>query len=516
MQDLIGKSLGNYQLNRLLNQSGSIATFKSYHQVQHQEVVLKVKQVDFDLPSYLEQNFRQTGKKLAQMTPAGLVSVVDLGYIDTFLYLATEFIAAPNLRHHLHHLKAKNECLPLARSLTLTYHLSLVLQEAHERGLIHGDIKPQNILLKPPIRESDPDQPILTDLGVSQLFERGLLDIVEAPLNTLAYIAPELTQGQRHDSQSDIYSLGILLYELSVGQLPFPIQTLSQAIHYHTQERPLAPKSLRPDLPDALEALILRTLAKAPPDRFASMQDLAYSLADLIEPEQGLGPLEPEEVESPLLNPTLPFIPDAVVPATLLPKPENKPIEGGQTKSGPVVSSVYSSPVNNPSPPISTATTSTREVFLAPHPADPTQARQVYQVMGELYPTRLKTGKLGQISLYNRSETVQTIQIVWNDAENNVRFQPPKLIVNVPEQTRVNVNFRAKVRQRPWLGNEIFYPFSAQVAIPDRESQTLQGDILSSGRISIWLLIVPISMGIGLVAALLTVYGANLMEMIVK
>jgi serine/threonine protein kinase len=156
----------------------------------------------------------------------------------------------------------------LSEAILLGKQIASAMDYAHQKGVLHRDIKPGNIMLKPEEAEGLPYRPIITDLGLAKLAEGGVITTDGSSMGTPAYMSPEQALGESLDARSDVYSLGILLYELCTGYLPFAAKTISGAIKYHSKETPPSPHTLRPDLPHNIEAIILKALQKDPEERF--------------------------------------------------------------------------------------------------------------------------------------------------------------------------------------------------------------------------------------------------------
>jgi serine/threonine protein kinase len=167
----------------------------------------------------------------------------------------------------------------LNEALLLVGQLCQVVQYAHQHGVLHRDIKPANLMLKPEPTEGLPFRVILTDLGLAKLVEGLGMTQEGTSLGTPAYMSPEQALGQSTDPRSDVYSLGILLYELAVGRIPFPIRSSTEAIRYHTKETPPSPRALCPELSESLERVFLKALEKDPAKRYQSAAELGAVLA---------------------------------------------------------------------------------------------------------------------------------------------------------------------------------------------------------------------------------------------
>jgi serine/threonine protein kinase/formylglycine-generating enzyme required for sulfatase activity len=282
MKHLVGQSLGRYKIVSVLGEGGMGAVLKGYDATLQREVALKVMHPHIGRQTGFQQRFLQEARTVARLDHPGIISAIDFGQEGELLYLVMKFVPGDNLGKLLETLRQQRRWLPLPEALELVRQVSLALDYAHQQGVLHRDIKPDNIMLENKAGESLPYHPVITDFGLGKLQEGLSITQAGTSMGTPAYMSPEQATGQSTTAQSDIYSVGILLYELAVGQRPFPISTMSQAIHYHTQQQPPPPRSLRPDLPPALEQVILKAMAKVPSARFEHGRTLAEALAGVI------------------------------------------------------------------------------------------------------------------------------------------------------------------------------------------------------------------------------------------
>lgn len=278
MNSLIGTTLANrYQISDLLGEGGMGGVYKAQDRVLQVEVALKVQHERLTQQGDFRQRFLQEARTAARLNHPGIVRVFDFGRADGLLYIVMEFIPGGNLHEFMYNLRAQRRWIDPTEAVQLIHQVAQALDYAHRQGVLHRDLKPANIMIRQGM-ENDSYQPVITDLGLAKLAEDGLTTVAGATMGTPAYMSPEQAEGEDVDARSDIYSLGILLYELVVGQLPFPIKSLSQAIRYHVHEAPPPPRSIRPDLPPALEAVVLKALAKDRNQRYATAGDFARAL----------------------------------------------------------------------------------------------------------------------------------------------------------------------------------------------------------------------------------------------
>src|SRR5215216_4560557 len=260
--DLLGKTLSNYRIDRLLGEGGMGAVYQAYDLSLQRDVAIKLIHPHFARRPDFRERFLQEARIMARLDHPGIVKVLLLGKEGDLLYLPMEFIEGGNLRQLLDRLIQERKWIPLNEAVLLMKQICETVEYAHRHGVLHRDIKPANLMLKPEPTNGIPFRVVLTDLGLAKLLEGLGLTQEGMSLGTPAYMSPEQASGRNTDSRSDVYSLGILLFELAVGRLPFPIRTSTEAIRYHTQEPVPAPRSIRRELPEALERVILKALEK--------------------------------------------------------------------------------------------------------------------------------------------------------------------------------------------------------------------------------------------------------------
>ena len=308
-----GQQLGPYQIISQIGKGGMATIYKAYHANMDRYVALKIVAIGLtEDPNFLKR-FQQEARLIARLEHPHILPVHDFGEADGIPYLVMRYLEAGTLKERL-----------AASPLTLTEidriftQLADALTYAHENGVIHRDIKPSNAMLD---RRGDI---FLTDFGVAKIVEGSShLTATGTITGTPAYMSPEQAQGQKADQRSDIYSLGIVLFEMLTGRVPFEAETPLAVIFKHIQEPPPPLSVVRPDLPYMLEPVLLRALAKDPAERFASMHEFldtwkqAYHEAMAWQPT----PAAPPAIQpvTPLPAPVLLTPPPLSEPATLSP-----------------------------------------------------------------------------------------------------------------------------------------------------------------------------------------------------
>ncbi|MFJ8249691.1 protein kinase [Streptomyces sp. NPDC094466] len=263
-----------------------------------------------DAADELRRRFVRECRVTAQVDHPGLVTVHDAGNDDDDLYLVMQYVEGSDLADHL----AESSPYPWPWAVAVAAQLCAVLCAVHAVPIVHRDLKPRNVMVRP-----DGTVTVL-DLGVASVLDTDTTRLTHtgSPIGSPAYMAPEQAMGGAVGPYTDLYALGVLLHELLSGDVPFAGSTALGVLHRHLYEPPLPVRGTRPEVPAALEALVLRLLAKDPQDRPASAQEVYEDLAPLL-PKHGTpaGPLDPTR---PFLRPHAPW-PDRVATPASVPAP---------------------------------------------------------------------------------------------------------------------------------------------------------------------------------------------------
>jgi hypothetical protein len=268
MEDLTGKQLGPYQIVGPLGEGGMAAVFRAYQPGMERYVALKVlPRVFADDPEFAAR-FQREARILARLQHPHILPVFDYGQAEGYSYIVMPFVPGGTLTDSL-----KGEPLPLPRIRQVISQVGGALQYAHSRSLIHRDVKPSNVLI------DESGNCLLTDFGLARMVEASVnLTASGTILGTPAYMSPEQGSGRKIDARSDIYSLGIILYEMATGRVPYRAETPLAVVFMHASAPLPLPRSLNPGLPEAVERVILKALAKNPDDRYQTAEELMAAL----------------------------------------------------------------------------------------------------------------------------------------------------------------------------------------------------------------------------------------------
>ena len=272
--DLTNQSIAGFSILHRLGVGGMSEVYLAFQESLHRHVALKVMRADFVGSSDHEQRCLQEARAVASLIHPNIVQVYDVGKFDSIHYIAQEYVPGSNLFSYVQ----RRGALPLAESVSILWQTTAALQKAASIGLVHRDIKPDNILLTPD------GEVKVADFGLARARGQSLnLTAVGVTLGSPLYMSPEQIQGLSVDSRSDLYSLGATAYHMLTGRPPFSGETALALAMQHLQTEPPSLELLRPDLPKALVNIVHRLLAKSPDERFASAVELARALKDVVD-----------------------------------------------------------------------------------------------------------------------------------------------------------------------------------------------------------------------------------------
>lgn len=224
-----------------------------------------------------EERFRREARLIASLRHPHIVQLYDFDVIDGRAYMVMEYLDGGTLGDRLQALKEQGAVLPLAEIARILDAIAGALDYAHSQGVVHRDIKPGNVLF------TADDQPVLSDFGIAYLEEGTVrLTATGGIVGSPAYMAPEQATGQAVDARTDLYALGVVLYEMATGRVPFEGNTPTVILLKQVQEPPPPPTDLNPNLSKSVGAVILRSLAKSPEDRFPTAGALAQAFREAL------------------------------------------------------------------------------------------------------------------------------------------------------------------------------------------------------------------------------------------
>ncbi|MFJ5531534.1 protein kinase [Streptomyces sp. NPDC093261] len=305
-----------YELSTLIGQGGMGQVWTAYDQRLDRRVAVKLLRPDKvagQEADELRRRFMRECRVTAQVDHPGLVTVHDAGSEGEELYLVMQYVDGADLADHL----AEHEPYPWPWVVAVAAQLCAVLSAVHAVPIVHRDLKPRNVIVK-----QDGTVTVL-DLGVASVMDTDTTRLTHtgSPIGSPAYMAPEQAMGGAVGPYTDLYALGVLMHELLSGDVPFAGSTALGVLHRHLYEPPLPVRRLRPEVPEALESLVLRLLAKDPQHRPASAQETYEQLLPLL-PARGMPSGAPLDPTRPFLRPHAPWPDRARTPA---PQPQAAP-----------------------------------------------------------------------------------------------------------------------------------------------------------------------------------------------
>ncbi|MFG2309043.1 protein kinase [Streptomyces sp. NPDC048566] len=263
---------GRYQLRDLLGEGGMASVHLAYDSVLDRQVAIKTLHTELGREQAFRERFRREAQSVAKLTHTNIVSVFDTGEDElsgmTTPYIVMEYIEGKPLGSVLEEDIRRHGAMPADKALKITSDVLAALEISHEMGLVHRDIKPGNVMM------TKRNVVKVMDFGIARAMQSGVTSMTQTGMvvGTPQYLSPEQALGRGVDARSDLYSVGIMLFQLVTGRLPFEADSPLAIAYAHVQEEPVAPSSVNRSLPPGVDALVARALKKNPNERFPSAE----------------------------------------------------------------------------------------------------------------------------------------------------------------------------------------------------------------------------------------------------
>ena len=269
MDRFIGKRLdGRYEIHELIGVGGMAYVYKAYDLVEGRWVAIKILKEEFSNNSDFLRRFRNESKAIAVLNHPNIVKVYDVSFGDQIQYIVMEFIDGITLKEYIE----QEGTIRWQEAVHFTTQILMALECAHEKGIIHRDIKPQNIML---LQDGSIK---VADFGIARFLQSETQTMTDKAIGSVHYIAPEQASGDYITDKADIYSVGVMLYEMLTGKLPFVADNAVSVALMQLQAKPVMPRELNPSIPRGLEQITMRAMEKNPVDRFQSAGEMLDDL----------------------------------------------------------------------------------------------------------------------------------------------------------------------------------------------------------------------------------------------
>lgn len=265
MDRYIGKKLdGRYEIKEIIGVGGMANVYKAYDNIDDRAVAVKILRDEHMGNDELLRRFRNESKAIAVLSHPNIVKVYDVSFNEDIQYIVMEHIDGITLKEYIEQQKV----LRWKEAVHFTVQILRALQHAHDKGIVHRDIKPQNIMLLE-------DGTIkVADFGIARFARASQHTVTDKAIGSVHYISPEQAKGENTDEKSDIYSIGVMLYEMTTGTLPFDADSPVSVALKQIQSQPKRPRVINPDIPEGLEDITIRAMQKDPARRYQSAAEM--------------------------------------------------------------------------------------------------------------------------------------------------------------------------------------------------------------------------------------------------
>ncbi len=276
MATLVGKTVGKYRVVARLGRGGMAEVYKAYQPGLDRYVGIKVLHAHLVDDQDFIGRFEREALAIGKLRHPNIVQALDFDREGETYFMAMEYIDGPTLKTEIKARRDANQPFTFQEISRIFTGLCSAIDYAHARGMVHRDIKPANVMI------NEEGQIVLTDFGIARIMGATQYTQTGALSGTPAYMSPEQGQGERGDERSDIYSLGIMLYEMVTGMVPYDADTPFAVIMKHISEPLPMPTKVNPDIPEEVERVIIKAMSKEPGDRFQTAGELAIALRNAV------------------------------------------------------------------------------------------------------------------------------------------------------------------------------------------------------------------------------------------
>ncbi|KPB04317.1 Stk1 family PASTA domain-containing Ser/Thr kinase [Bacillus sp. CHD6a] len=274
---LIGKRLNDrYKIREVIGGGGMANVYLAHDMILDRDVAVKVLRLDFANDEEFIRRFRREAQSATSLDHPNIVSIYDIGEEDDIYYIVMEHVSGKTLKQYI------QQYAPVEQynAVEIMNQLTSAISHAHENGIIHRDIKPQNILI------DDYGTVKVTDFGIAMALSSTTITQTNSLLGSVHYLSPEQARGSLATKKSDVYALGIVMFELLTGRLPFSGESAVSIALKHLQSQTPSPKRWNPTLPQSMENVVLKAMAKDPLHRYESVDEMQADVMTTLEPSR--------------------------------------------------------------------------------------------------------------------------------------------------------------------------------------------------------------------------------------
>lgn len=272
MENYVGKRLdGRYEIRDVVGVGGMAVVYKAYDNIDDRIVAVKILKDEYLTNEEFRRRFKNESKAIAVLSHKNIVKVFDVSFGDRLQYIVMEYIEGVTLKEYIE----ERGVIDWNEALYFSIQILRALQHAHDKGIVHRDVKPQNIMLL----ENGTIK--VTDFGIARFSHSETRTMTEKAIGSVHYISPEQAKGELTDEKADLYSIGVVLYEMLTGKLPFEAESAVSVALMQVNKEPALPRSINPNIPVGFEQITMKAMQKSTRDRYQTASEVLYDLEEL-------------------------------------------------------------------------------------------------------------------------------------------------------------------------------------------------------------------------------------------